>query len=169
MMGTGKSTIGQTLAVKFNRPYIDSDTVIEQKAGKTITQIFAQEGEASFRAQEESAIREIIEQTPNCVLATGGGCVTIPSLLPHMLENGIVIWLKASAEDIYDRVKTEEHRPLLQDENPLHKLQTLLTDREPLYSQAHIHIDTVQNDPDATADKVIEALSQHMESASIEP
>ncbi|MCB1122823.1 MAG: shikimate kinase [Verrucomicrobiae bacterium] len=138
-MGTGKSTIGRQLAHHLQFHFIDSDHAIEEKAGLPISQIFSQQGEPAFRAME----REFIESghpSESCVISCGGGLVMQPGLKEIMQERGLVVSLFASPETIYERVRHNKHRPLLNVENPLDEIQRLLEERLPVYREAGVGV-----------------------------
>lgn len=132
LMGAGKSTIGRQLARKLNWAFYDSDKVIEERTGVDIPTIFAIEGETGFRNREEAVIAELAAQH-RIVLATGGGSVLRESNRQHMQASGCVIYLRASAEQLYQRLQHDRSRPLLQTANPLQTLRDLLKIRDPLY------------------------------------
>lgn len=138
MMGAGKTTVGQLLAKELGYRFFDTDALIEKIAGQSINEIFAQNGEETFRQMESQVLTEISAYT-NLVIATGGGIVLRRENW-GCLRHGIVVWLDLPAETLYARLAEDNTRPLLQDPNPLAKLQTLLQARQPLYAQADLHI-----------------------------
>ena len=112
-MGVGKTTAGHLLADLLRFEFIDTDRVIEQRAGRRISDIFAQDGEAAFREMERSLVREL-ESATGKVISTGGGLVMTPANLESLRQHSLVVCLWASPETIYDRVRGQNHRPLLQ-------------------------------------------------------
>jgi shikimate kinase len=134
MMGSGKTTMGRQLAKHLGKVFVDSDEEIIKRTGVTIPHIFDIEGEAGFRQRESAAIRELVGRD-NMVLATGGGAVLDPQNRPLLQQNGIVIYLKASAHDLWLRTRHDRNRPLLQTDNPHAKLTELFQLRDPLYRQ----------------------------------
>lgn len=132
LMGAGKSTIGRQLARKLNLTFYDSDKVIEERTGVSIPTIFELEGEAGFREREEHVIAELTAM-PNILLATGGGSILRETNRQHIKTGGCVIYLKASADQLFQRIKHDRSRPLMQTENPLQTLRNLLKTREPYY------------------------------------
>lgn len=140
-MGTGKSTVGQMLASHLHFSFLDTDHVIEARAGKSINDIFAQEGEAAFRAWEQRIVREL-EQRKKTVISTGGGLPTIPENLASLKTHSLVVCLWAAPEKIWERVRHQNHRPLLNDPDPLEKIRKLLAAREPFYRQADVLVNT---------------------------
>lgn len=132
-MGAGKSTIGRQLAHKLGMTFFDSDKVIEERTGVSIPTIFAIEGEDGFREREEQIIAELSAMS-GIVLATGGGSVLREVNRQHIRQSGgCVIYLKASAEQLFHRIKNDKTRPLMQTSNPLQTLRGLLKTREPFY------------------------------------
>ncbi len=139
--GSGKSTVGRQLARRLDLPFNDSDHVIEQRLGCSIRDYFAREGEAAFRDVEESVIAELAAQPG--VLATGGGAVLRAANREKLRAGGHVIYLKSSPQELFNRVRHDRKRPLLQVEDPLGRLHALYDERDPLYSEtAHFIIET---------------------------
>lgn len=131
-MGTGKTTVGRAIAQKTGFNVLDSDHEIERLQGKTIPDIFAQQGEPAFRAME----REFIERghpAERTVVACGGGLVVQPGMLALLKSKGVVICLHASLETILARTARHRNRPLLAVENPEERIRTLYAAREPIY------------------------------------
>src|SRR5687768_8055135 len=134
-MGTGKSTVGRAVAQKIGFHVLDSDHEIERLQGKTIPDIFAQDGEPAFRAME----REFIERghpAERTIIACGGGLVVQPNMLELLKSKGVVICLHASLETILARTARHRNRPLLAVENPEERIRTLYAAREPIYKQS---------------------------------
>jgi len=134
MMGSGKTTMGRTLARHLGKVFVDSDEEIIKRTGVTVAHIFDVEGEAGFRLRETAAIRELVGRD-NMVLATGGGAVLEEQNRAMLQQNGIVIYLKASVHDLWQRTRHDRNRPLLQTGNPHAKLTELFQQRDPLYRQ----------------------------------
>jgi len=134
MMGSGKTTMGRTLAKHLGKAFVDSDEEIQKRTGVTIPHIFDIEGEAGFRQRETAAISDLVERD-NMVLATGGGAVLAEQNRLLLQQNGIVIYLKASAHDLWQRTRHDRNRPLLQIADPHAKLTELFQQRDPLYRQ----------------------------------
>ena len=131
-MGTGKSTVGRQVARQMGFEFLDSDHEIERRQGKPVSQIFAAEGEARFRALE----REFIEQghpEKKCVVSCGGGLVVPSGMLELLRRRGVVICMHAPIETILKRTLHATHRPLLQVEDPERRLRELYAQREELY------------------------------------
>ena len=134
MMGSGKTTIGRTLARHLGKTFVDSDEEIQQRTGVAIAHIFDIEGEAGFRQREAAAIHDLVERD-NMLLATGGGAVLAEQNRTMLKQNGIVIYLKASVHDLWQRTRHDRNRPLLQTVDPRAKLTELYHQRDPLYQE----------------------------------
>ncbi|NLC35562.1 MAG: shikimate kinase [Alcaligenaceae bacterium] len=142
MMGAGKTTIGRGLARLLGREFLDLDHEIESRCGVKITHIFDIEGEEGFRRRECAVLAEC-SQLPDLVLATGGGAVLAAENRQRLRAHGVVIYLRASPEELYSRVARDRSRPLLQTANPQARIRELLALREPLYEEvADIVFDT---------------------------
>ena len=141
--GTGKSTVGRSVAQQLNYGFIDSDHEIERLAGRMIAQIFAEQGEPAFRALEH---KFILEQHPakNCVVACGGGLVVPEGMLELLHARGVVICLHASLETVIERTARSVHRPLVQGEDREAKVRELYARREAIYRRAGTTILTDQ-------------------------
>ncbi|MFD1176131.1 shikimate kinase [Paenibacillus puldeungensis] len=140
MMGTGKSTVGASLAIKTGLKLVDLDQRIVEKAGLTIPEIFREKGEASFRDMEASILDSALEEK-GVVLATGGGVVLREENRRVMLDKGLVIALKAAPEEIVTRVGEDDNRPLLAG-GARERIMKLLEERKHAYDFAHYMIDT---------------------------
>jgi shikimate kinase len=140
-MGTGKSTVGRAIAAALRFTFLDTDDVIEARAGASISEIFKQHGEPVFRDWEKRILKEI-EKRSRTVISTGGGMPAGEGNLASLKSHSLVVCLWASPEKIYSRVKSQTHRPLLQDPNPLEKIQHLLAARGPYYKQADVLLNT---------------------------
>jgi len=140
--GSGKSAVGRRLAGKLNLPFIDSDTVIEQRIGCSIREFFEREGEARFRDIEEEVIAGLA-RAGGAVVATGGGAVLRPANRQQLHGHFHVIYLRSTPEDLYRRLRHDVKRPLLQVADPLARLRELHAARDPLYREtAHEALDT---------------------------
>ena len=140
--GSGKSSIGRRLALRLDLPFADTDAVVEQRIGCSIRDYFEREGEFSFRDLEEATLSELIAARRG-VLATGGGIVLRSSNRGVMKEGGHVVYLRASPEDLFRRLRHDLTRPLLQVADPLGRLRELFDARDPLYREtAHDVVET---------------------------
>ena len=133
-MGAGKSTVGRLLAQRRKYAFFDSDHEIENRTGTTIPTIFDIEGEEGFRRREAQMIDELTRK-PRIVLATGGGAVLREENRRHLRSRGFVIYLHSDVDSLYNRVRHDRKRPLLQTENPKETLRAILEAREPLYRE----------------------------------
>ena len=140
-MGTGKSSVGQLVAGQLHFTLLDTDHVIETRIGKTIAEIFAQEGEPAFRALEKKLVEELVGRKKT-VISTGGGLPANPDNLASLKKHSLVVCLWASPEKIWERVRSQTHRPLLHEADPLAKIRSLLAEREPFYRQADVLLNT---------------------------
>jgi shikimate kinase len=134
-MGTGKTTVGRSVAHRMGFELLDSDAEIEKRAGKSIPDIFATEGEPVFRAMEKEFI-ENGHPARRCVVACGGGLVVQPGMLELLRSKGVVICLHASLETILRRTQGNRHRPLLNVDDPMERIRTLYAKREPIYKNS---------------------------------
>ena len=153
-MGSGKTTVGKVLADFLGCPFMDLDDLIVKKAGKSIPEIFAQDGEPAFRQLEARLLRQTVEKyTENTVvLALGGGAVTAPASAALLREKTVCIYLRATLETLQSRLEGETAGRPLADAS----LADRLAAREPLYEQtAHVIIDTDGLSPDEVSDEII--------------
>ena len=138
MMGAGKTTVGRLVAEQLGYGFLDTDAVIEKYTCCSITQIFAEQGEAQFRQIESKVLQEVCAYT-HLAIATGGGIVMRQENWSY-LHHGLIVWLDVPVEQLYRRLAVDNTRPLLQDADPLEKLRSLLQQRQPLYAQADLRI-----------------------------
>ena len=153
-MGSGKTTVGKVLADFLGCPFMDLDELVVKKAGKSIPEIFAQDGEPAFRQLEARLLRQTVEKyTENTVvLALGGGAVTAPASASLLREKTVCIYLRATLETLLARLEGETAGRPLADAS----LADRLAAREPLYEEtAHVIIDTDGLTPEEVADEII--------------
>ncbi|HUD48092.1 MAG TPA: shikimate kinase [Candidatus Baltobacteraceae bacterium] len=153
-MGTGKSSVGRLAADLLRFDFIDTDEWIESQTGKSIAEIFEQNGEAAFRLLEEDTARALSSRR-NIVISAGGGFVANPDNLASLKSHALVICLWASPETIWERVRTQSHRPLLQTADPPGKIRELLEQRSAAYHQADAMIHTGFRSPKEVAQQVL--------------
>ena len=147
MMGSGKTTIGAELAKQLPEyKYIDIDNEIEKSTQKKISDIFLQRGEPFFRMLEEEKIRHFCK-SDNRIISVGGGAFENEESRKLMLSTAKVIYLKASAQEIFNRIKAQTHRPLLKKNFSVEKISTIMKKREKNYEKAHFTIDTDKKTP----------------------
>lgn len=141
-MGSGKTTVSIALGKALDMDVLDMDTLIEEEAGLTIPEIFDQEGEAYFR-ELESSILESLLPSRNRIISTGGGVVLKPSNIEKLHQIGTVVFLQANEDHVYNNVKHDTNRPLLQVEDPKSQIKQMLELRDPIYlSSADVIIQT---------------------------
>lgn len=158
LMGAGKTTVGRALARKTGKTFYDSDHEIEARTGVRVATIFEIEGELRFRDRESSVIADLAKMN-NIVLATGGGAVLRPENRAELSRHGVVIYLRASVDDLLARTMHDKNRPLLQTADPRAKLQSLLEQRDPLYREvADIVVDTSQQNVNLLVSRLLDQL-----------
>ena len=157
MMGAGKSSIGRRLAARMAVPFRDSDSEIEMAAGCSVADIFERFGEEEFRDGERRVILRILKESPH-VLATGGGALLDAETRAQIASHAYSIWLRAPLELLLDRVERRNTRPLLWKGNPRETLERLLGEREPLYAQANLVVDTQDGPHHVVVDRIVKAL-----------
>ena len=140
-MGAGKSSVGRAVAEMLNFQFVDTDELIESKAGRRISDIFAQDGEPAFRQLESEVVQGLTRLT-STLIATGGGLPVNPANLESLKCHALVVCLWATPERIFERVHNQTHRPLLQVRDPVARIRELLEERTPFYRQADVLIGT---------------------------
>ena len=157
-MGVGKTSIGSHLARKLKYDFVDSDTEIEKRTGASISLIFDIEGEEGFRKREAQMIGELTERR-HIVLSTGGGSVLDETSRQNIRSRGFVVYLKASVDILYERLKKSRNRPLMETEDKQKVIEDLLAEREPLYlAVADV---TIVTDGRSAQDVAREIFKQH--------
>lgn len=154
-MGCGKTKVGLLLARRLGRVFVDTDAMVEEKAGKRVSDIFGEEGEEQFRRLEHVCVVEAA-QRPDAVVALGGGAI-VRAENRDAIREGIEIYLRAKPETLLDRVSGNEERPLLAGLDrmgKLEKIQRMLREREPFYRKAHLVVDT----DGRSVDEVVEEI-----------
>ena len=160
-MGTGKTVVGKALAKKLNRKFVELDLLIERKVGKSIPEIFQQDGEVAFRELEIEATKEVAREK-YLVIACGGGVVLNKINIDRLREESRIVYLTASPGVILERISGGgEERPLLKGDNPSSTIQGLLRFRKPFYqTAADIKIDTSKLDIESVAEQIISRLKE---------
>lgn len=157
-MGAGKSTIGRQLAQMLNMDFLDSDSVIEERAGADIDWIFDIEGEAGFRKREERILNELT-QAQGLVLSTGGGSIISKDNRNVLSARGIVVYLETTVDKQFERTQRDKKRPLLQTEDPYQTLVELAKVRNPMYEEiADITIKTDEQSAKVVANQIIDMM-----------
>ena len=166
MMGVGKSSVGRRLSARLAIPFVDADTEIEKAAGMSIADIFSQHGEEYFRSGEARVIARLLEGGPQ-VLATGGGAVMNPKTRDAIRAKGVSVWLKAELDVLMRRIaKRRNDRPLLQTADPGETLRALLVEREPVYAQADLTVQSREVAHDAIVADIMIALASWLKEAA---
>ena len=156
MMGAGKTTIGKELLnVLKDYTLIDMDSEIENREQMKISEIFEKLGEKHFRELETNLLKEL-SKNQNQIISTGGGVFEKEENRNILKETGTVFYLKASAEKLFDRIKSQTHRPLLQQGFGVEKVKSILDNREANYSKADIIIDTENKLPQNIVKRIVE-------------
>ncbi len=157
MMGAGKTSVGRRLAHVLGVPFKDADCEIELAAGCTINEIFERFGEPAFRAGERKVIARLLADPPH-VLATGGGAFMDEETRARIKESAISIWLRAQLDLLIDRVGRKDNRPLLRNTDRRAALEHLLKEREPVYAEADITIESENGPHETVVKRILAAL-----------
>jgi shikimate kinase len=156
-MGTGKSSAGKALATRLGMAFLDMDEEIVRRAGRSIPEIFRDDGEPAFRAMERALVQELAARN-GLVVSTGGGIVLNPDNIADFARTGRVVCLHAKPETVLARVGGDTNRPLLQAADPLARIRELLAARQARYDAIPLRIDTEGHRPEDTAEAVIRLL-----------
>ncbi len=158
MMGAGKTAVGQALARLLGAEFLDSDVEIRRAAAMSIAEIFERDGEAFFRDREAEVIARLLE-TRRCVLSTGGGAFLAARNRARIAGAGVSVWLDASLDLLWERVRHKDTRPLLRSPDPRASLAALYKARVPLYRLADLRVEArPEYAIGEMAEKVLEAL-----------
>jgi shikimate kinase len=155
-MGSGKTTIGRALSEKLGIPVIDTDEMIEKKAGKTIPAIFADEGEERFRKYEQEILKQL--PTNDVIITTGGGMVISKENRSWMKKHGNVIFLSCSLDIIFQRLQSDTNRPLFSQNKE--KMKELYEKRLPYYLEAAFTIDTSQKSVEEIVEDIVRMIKK---------
>jgi shikimate kinase len=166
LMGAGKSCIGRRLAARIGRPFVDADAEVEAAAGCTIAEIFERLGEPAFREGERRVMTRLLDGPPS-VLAAGGGAFVDADTRRLIAARSISVWLRADLEVLVKRTSGRSHRPLLNGGDPRTVLRDLMDRRYPIYAEADIVVDTVDQPPDTMVDEVLAALAARFAHATV--
>ncbi len=163
-MGTGKSTVAALLAQRLGRPLVDMDQQLVTHFGKSIPEIFAQEGELAFRQAEAQLCRQLAQEQ-GLVIATGGGALVNPENRQLLAQSGPIVCLTASVDEILDRLESARDRPLLPQDREARRqqIQALLEYRRAAYASIPLQVETTGRSPEAILEAVLEALAGHQE------
>lgn len=159
MMGAGKSTIGRRLAARLDLPFVDADHEIEKAAGRSVSEIFEEFGEAAFREGERRVFKRLVNAGP-CILATGGGAYLDAEIRALLDEHCVSVWLNASLDTLVERTGRKNTRPLLRRGNPREILEKMLAERGPVYATADIQIESGVGPHQEVVDHILDALAE---------
>ncbi|MDE6912259.1 MAG: shikimate kinase [Lachnospiraceae bacterium] len=136
-MGCGKTTVGESIAEATRYTFADTDEMIVAQQGRSISDIFAQDGEPAFRDMETALlVKMLTEKNDTCVISTGGGMPVQKENRNLLRQLGTVVYLRAKPETVYERIKGDTTRPLLQCENPMERIREMIKSRNPAYEEA---------------------------------
>ncbi len=160
--GSGKTSVGRELAMSLGLAFVDADVVLEERAGKTIKQIFAEGGEPAFRDWEENVLKDLL-LTEDTIVAAGGGAILRSTNRQRMKAAGPVVWLQAAPERLYERITadttTADRRPNLTAQGGIDEIRHLLNQREPLYREcADQMVCTTGKTPDQVTGEIVSFL-----------
>ena len=160
-MGSGKTSIGRGLSYKLRRAFHDTDRMIEEKEGMSISEIFAAKGEEAFRQMETEVLREIRDDRIGRIYSLGGGTPVRMENQPLIKKCGTVCYLRITAEEVYERLKGDTTRPLLQCDDPLSRIRDLIAKRGSAYERcADIIVDTGSISRERVMETVLERLKE---------
>ena len=160
--GTGKSDLIKRLQLYFvdtGTEFVDLDQEIERKIGRSIRELFMEQGEAYFRDGERRVIARLIDGGPS-VIATGGGAFAQPVTRALILERGLAVWLDADVDTLLDRVRRKDTRPLLRDGDPREIVTRLKAEREAAYAEAPIHVPSAGGPHGDTVARIVQELDR---------
>lgn len=158
-MGSGKSTIGIALSYKLQCVLSDTDKMIEKKEGRNISEIFAEDGEAYFREKETEFLEKLKNEKTRQIFSVGGGTPLREENRRLIRELGTVIYLKVSPQTVYERLRGDMTRPLLQGDDPMERIKTLLGEREEIYREAaDIIVEADGKKPAQIVEEIVKAL-----------
>jgi len=164
LMGVGKTTIGRRLAKRLSRPFVDADEAVEDAAGRSVADIFADFGEQAFRDGERKVIARLLSEGEPIVLALGGGAFVNEETRALIKDKAVSIWLKADLEVLMERVARKPgQRPLLDTDDPRAVMEKLNAERAPIYAQADLVVESDESSHDVTAARAYDALAAHLD------
>jgi len=158
-MGSGKTTVGIRLSYRFRRVVEDTDKLIEKKEGRSVSQIFQTEGEGYFRELETAVLKTLCASCKDQILSVGGGTPVGEVNRPLLKELGTVVYLRVQPETVWERLKTDTTRPLLQGENPKEKIKKLLAEREEAYEAC---ADRIIDTDALNADQIVDLIEKYV-------
>jgi len=158
-MGSGKSLIAKHLSARLHREVVETDKLIVELEKRPISEIFQKDGEAYFRKVEKQVVARA-SKMQNVIIDCGGGVVLDKENVANLKSGGILFFLSASPEEIFQRVKEEGHRPLLEVKDPKGRIKELLLARMPFYEQAHFTIDTDGKTAEQICGQIMEKMTK---------
>jgi XRE family aerobic/anaerobic benzoate catabolism transcriptional regulator len=161
LRGAGKSTVGPPLAQRLDLPFVEMDEHIVQAGGLSLDQLFELHGERYYRRLERETLEQLLAENGPCVLAAAGGVVNEATSWRLLLRDTTVVWLRARAEDHWNRVVAQgDRRPMTDHPDAMAELRAMLAAREALYRQAPVQVDTHGVGPDVVVQRTFEALRE---------
>lgn len=158
-MGAGKSTVGRCLSRKLSRQLLDTDAMIEARAGMTISEIFASQGEEAFRTTETEVLSGLAQRQTPVIVSTGGGMPMRRDNREALRNLGYVVWLRVRPETVCARLAGDTTRPLLAGDDRRQKARVLLAERDPIYEEtAHLIVDADEREPEEIAQEILAKL-----------
>ena len=168
LRGAGKTTIGRRLARRLKRRFVELDRQIETRAGLTLSEIFSLHGEEYYRRLERDALEDLLALQQPLVITVGGGLVTSPETYALLLRQTTTVWLKARADDYWNRViRQGDRRPVDQHPQAREALRQLVARRDPLYAKAELSIETSNLAPAQTVDRLVKLLDRPQNSTPL--
>lgn len=155
-MGSGKTSVGIRLSYRLRRMLLDTDKEIERRQRKTVSNIFAQDGEEAFRQMETEYLKELLKENGSRIVSTGGGMPVREENRTLLKKLGIVIYLQASPETVYERLKEDTTRPLLQNGDAEKKIAELLSERQAFYESG---ADVIIRTDDKSIDEIVAEIA----------
>lgn len=159
MMGVGKTSLGRILAKHLGLPFLDSDKEIESISGFSISDLFARYGEKEFRTGEERLMERLLKGDP-CVLSSGGGAFLSEKTRAIATQYAVSVWIKADASVISKRTQGRSHRPLVPAADNQHVIEKLVSECYPLYEHADIMVESFQEHPYKTINRLLDELEK---------
>lgn len=157
LMGCGKSAIGTRLAEKLGVKFYDTDTEVEAAEGMAVSEIFAKHGEPYFRQKEKETVLRLLASDP-AIIASGGGMYMNPEVRAEVAQKGISVWINGSLEILLERVSRKNTRPLLEGGDKASILENLMQERNPIYAEADIHVETTDGPHEVVVERIIDAI-----------
>ena len=160
MMGAGKSSVGRCLERRTGLRRFDTDEIVSERLGKSVSEIFAKLGEEQFRRAETEALASLTPAQP-VIIVTGGGVVLREENIQHLKRLGTVVWLDAEEEILFERATRRGNRPLLKTNNPRDTLANIRSQRELLYAQASdVRVDTSRSSHEEVAERILTEIER---------